>query len=837
VNQDGTVDLLDAVISLQIAIDGATEGPAVSTEADVDGDERIGIGEAIRILQVASDAGDSHTTGSPLNRNDADALFEAPSIPIFELELPENEWVELQENALLEEYIEAELTYGGENMGPVGLRFRGAAGSLRGCIDENGNLTCVKLGLKIKFSEYERDKRFFGMKRLNFNSMARDSTKMAEKISYGLFRDMGVPASRAAWAVLKVNGASLGLFAMVEQVDGRFTDDRWPEGGDGNLYKEVWPKSPFEGAYDRGIKTNEETATHERMVAFHTAMDSAAPPDRLTVLDEWTDVGQLYNYMAVHDAIMNWDGVTAWYCSGGGCGPHNYYWYQHETDNEFTLIPWDLDSTLRPQSPHVMMNYVPHWTLPPADCSRRFPAFFDIQLAAPGCFPIFQALASDLGRYAEAVQSLIDGPFGVARLTDQIDGYTDFIRQAVAEDPALSGVGPWEASVERLKADLGLLTLKLEHHRDGIPVAPVALLADGVNDFEDLSIISVLLGVSKRSNSNTTISLDMNGQSAIGGKQDIRADFSFRDQATDAWAHWGRVTIPMAGGKQDLSDRTGVRLRLQSGEARPVRIDLEREAFGGGIRYGWEVEVSDMPTLVTLLFAASAIPSWATAPADDREEAIASVWGLSFSPSVKGRGSNGLLGAGVVDEVFLQIDDVEFFEGITWVTVIERGDEWRYLIPSVEPPAHWNTVGFNDGQWSTGPSGFGYGDGDDATVIPPAISVFIRKVFTIADVDGVSVAFLHIDYDDAFVAYLNGVEVARDNIGQPGDDTPYNQPADNAGHEASIYGGGVAEQFEIASIGSILREGNNVLAIQVHNASPGSSDMTAIPSLVLGIVD
>jgi len=244
-----------------------------------------------------------------------------------------------------------------------------------------------------------------------------------------------------------------------------------------------------------------------------------------------------------------------------------------------------------------------------------------------------------------------------------------------------------------------------------------------------------------------------------------------------------------------------------------------------------------MPTLVTLLFAASAIPSWATAPADDREEAIASVWGLSFSPSVKGRGSNGLLGAGVVDEVFLQIDDVEFFEGITWVTVIERGDEWRYLIPSVEPPAHWNTVGFNDGQWSTGPSGFGYGDGDDATVIPPAISVFIRKVFTIADVDGVSVAFLHIDYDDAFVAYLNGVEVARDNIGQPGDDTPYNQPADNAGHEASIYGGGVAEQFEIASIGSILREGNNVLAIQVHNASPGSSDMTAIPSLVLGIVD
>jgi len=175
------------------------------------------------------------------------------------------------------------------------------------------------------------------------------------------------------------------------------------------------------------------------------------------------------------------------------------------------------------------------------------------------------------------------------------------------------------------------------------------------------------------------------------------------------------------------------------------------------------------------------------------------------------------------------------FVPLHWVTVINWGDEWRYLVPSEEPPADWLTVGFDDGKWSTGLSGFGYGDGDDATPVPPAISIYMRKVFTVADADNYSEAFLHIDYDDAFIAYLNGEEIARGNIGNPGDPTPHDQPADTGTHEASIYQGGAPEQFEIDRIGSILREGGNVLAIQVHNIGTGSSDMTAIPFLTLGV--
>jgi len=172
-----------------------------------------------------------------------------------------------------------------------------------------------------------------------------------------------------------------------------------------------------------------------------------------------------------------------------------------------------------------------------------------------------------------------------------------------------------------------------------------------------------------------------------------------------------------------------------------------------------------------------------------------------------------------------------------WTTIVDQGDLWSYHVPGEELPVDWKTIGFDDSGWLSGPSGFGYGDGDDATSISSVISVFIRKRFAVSDPSGVLKAVLHIDYDDAFVAFLNGVEIARGNIGQPGDATPYSQPADNYNHEASIYRGGKPERFDIDDPSAVLVGGDNVLSIQIHNHSTGSSDLTAIPFLTLGMSD
>ncbi len=169
-----------------------------------------------------------------------------------------------------------------------------------------------------------------------------------------------------------------------------------------------------------------------------------------------------------------------------------------------------------------------------------------------------------------------------------------------------------------------------------------------------------------------------------------------------------------------------------------------------------------------------------------------------------------------------------------WHTVIDMGDEWRYIVPGSELPTTWRGLGFDDSGWYSGPSGFGYGDGDDATVIEPTMSVFIRKTFIVDDKDDVAQAYLHIDFDDAFIAYINGVEVARANIGNPGEQTPWNAPANNYYHEAKMYQGGHPDAFIIENVADYLSDGVNVLAIQVHNHSISSSDLSAIPFFTIG---
>ena len=175
-----------------------------------------------------------------------------------------------------------------------------------------------------------------------------------------------------------------------------------------------------------------------------------------------------------------------------------------------------------------------------------------------------------------------------------------------------------------------------------------------------------------------------------------------------------------------------------------------------------------------------------------------------------------------------------------WDTLFDRGDEWKYFPGTEEPPADWNTVAFNDSSWDTGNSGFGYGDGDDQTDfntlgLSPLYSVFIRNTFLIENIEDIASAVLHIDYDDAFVAYINGVEFARSNIGVPGVPPAYNQGADNYDHEAQIYQGGLPEAFFVSNWQDLFVEGENVIAIQAHNYDLGSSDMTCIPFFSIGL--
>jgi hypothetical protein len=162
---------------------------------------------------------------------------------------------------------------------------------------------------------------------------------------------------------------------------------------------------------------------------------------------------------------------------------------------------------------------------------------------------------------------------------------------------------------------------------------------------------------------------------------------------------------------------------------------------------------------------------------------------------------------------------------------------WTYIVPTSQPAANWNEPGFNDASWLGGNGGIGFADGDDQTEIPwPATSVFARTTFTLSDADEVVLLLLTADYDDAFVCYLNGVEIARANIGEPGVDVPFNALAIE-GHEANGYQNLPVYNFLIDQgvFQNALVDGENVLAVQVHNADPLSSDLTGNFLLTMGV--
>ncbi|MEW6746152.1 MAG: lamin tail domain-containing protein [Planctomycetota bacterium] len=129
-------------------------------------------------------------------------------------------------------------------------------------------------------------------------------------------------------------------------------------------------------------------------------------------------------------------------------------------------------------------------------------------------------------------------------------------------------------------------------------------------------------------------------------------------------------------------------------------------------------------------------------------------------------------------------------ELIFWSTIIDWGEDFRYLVPTSQPPSNWHSLGFDDSGWSLGPSGFGFGDGDDATYLE-AQTIYVRHEFDLAagELTDLLQICLHVDFDDGIVAYLNGEEVARFNMGDPGTVPRWNDYAD-AAHEAELYAGG-----------------------------------------------
>jgi hypothetical protein len=171
-----------------------------------------------------------------------------------------------------------------------------------------------------------------------------------------------------------------------------------------------------------------------------------------------------------------------------------------------------------------------------------------------------------------------------------------------------------------------------------------------------------------------------------------------------------------------------------------------------------------------------------------------------------------------------------------WESCVKDNDTWKYIVPAAAIP-NWTSPAFNDAAWASGTGGMGYGDGDDSTLIPVASpSVYMRNTFTIADTSVIGAVVFCMDFDDGYIAYLNGTEIARANMTMA--NPAYNALATGA-HEARLYWNSqpVYVIIPAAAIDTLLKNGNNVLCVQTHTVLPAPNDMTSRPFLQLGITN
>ena len=160
------------------------------------------------------------------------------------------------------------------------------------------------------------------------------------------------------------------------------------------------------------------------------------------------------------------------------------------------------------------------------------------------------------------------------------------------------------------------------------------------------------------------------------------------------------------------------------------------------------------------------------------------------------------------------------------------GSTWKYLDDGSDQGSAWSQAGFVDSGWSAGPGQLGYGDGDEATVVsfgPNAnnkyITTYFRHAFSVANPASYLSVTLNLLRDDGAVIYLNGIEVARSNM--PAGPINFTTQASTA-----VSGSAEATFFPFHFDPLLLLPGQNLLAVEIHQSGPTSSDI----SFDLGLV-
>lgn len=267
-------------------------------------------------------------------------IFDDNQVFTYKLSFYTTNWADSLEyhKNLDEEYIPARMVFYNQKgdtirMDSIGVRYKG-----------NSSYTMAstpKKSIKISFDKYVSDRRFYGINRLNLNNSIFDPSFMREKIGYDIARKY-MPAPRAAYADIYLEGKLYGLYVQVEQIDKIFLKHSFDD-EDGNLYKVCdngasltyhdQNQSSYENEYI--LETNEKKNDWSAFIDMIDKLNNTPDADFVNTSGKCLDLDNCIRHLAFTVVLSHFDSYT-------GTG-RNYYLYSDPSSGQFSIIPWDLN--------------------------------------------------------------------------------------------------------------------------------------------------------------------------------------------------------------------------------------------------------------------------------------------------------------------------------------------------------------------------------------------------------------------------------------------------------------------------------------------------------------
>lgn len=203
----------------------------------------------------------------------------------------------------------------------VGVRLKGQASRYD-----------TKFPMKVKFDAFVKGQKFLGLKRLTLNNMAQDQSFVHEVTAYKLYRAAGVPAPRAGYSQVSVDGLYFGLYLNLESIDKVF-GKRWYKSTK-HIYSGPYNCDIIPGntCYEASVGTLDRTD-----LAVAGAVADLHGEAWWSTINQVADMPRVIKLMATDIFLSNWDGYTD--------AVQNNHFVHFDNNGKFTIIPWGLDQT------------------------------------------------------------------------------------------------------------------------------------------------------------------------------------------------------------------------------------------------------------------------------------------------------------------------------------------------------------------------------------------------------------------------------------------------------------------------------------------------------------